>query len=172
VNPQTGIITTFAGTGQPGYSGDGKQASKARIGAPSAIDFDSEGNLYFADLTQHVVRKIDVNGIITTVAGTGISGFSPDGTPGTEAKLFKPLGIAVRPDGKVYFSDSRNNRVRTITKDGTLLTVAGSNIAGDAGDGGPAINARLNEPQGLALYGDDVLLISDHYNNRIKAVKL
>ena len=118
------------------------------------------------------MRKIDLNGIITTVAGTGVSGFSPDGTPALEANLFKPLGIAVMTDGTGYFSDSRNNRVRTITNTGLLLTVAGSEIAGDAGDGGPATKASLNEPQGLALYGDDVLLISDHYNNRIKAVKL
>ena len=72
----------------------------------------------------------------------------------------------------VYFSDSRNNRVRTIAADGTLQTVAGSCLAGDGGDGGLATEARLNEPHGLALYGDDVLLISDHYNNRIRAVKL
>ena len=172
VDPMTGIISTFAGTGQAGYSGDDGPATEARIGGPSAMDFDGDGNLYFADLTQHVVRKVDTAGTITTVAGTGKPGFSPDGTPALEARLFKPLGVAVTPNGAVYFSDSRNNRVRTITEDGTLRTVAGSDLPGDAGDGGPAAEASLNEPQGLALYGDDILLISDHYNNRIKAVKL
>ena len=172
VDPGTGIIQTFAGTGQAGYSGDGGPATEARIGGPSSIAFDRGGNLYFADLTQHVVRKVDAAGTITTVAGTGEPGYSPDGTPAIEAKLFKPLGVAVTAEGAVYFSDSRNNRVRTIAADGTLLTVAGSCLAGDGGDGGPATEARLNEPHGLALYGDDVLLISDHYNNRIRAVKL
>ena len=172
VDPRTGTIETFAGTGQAGYSGDGGPATGARIGGPSSIAFDRDGNLYFADLTQHVVRKVDAAGTITTVAGTGEPGYSPDGTPALEAKLFKPLGVAVTPEGTVYFSDSRNNRVRTIGADGTLQTVAGGDLAGDAGDGGPATRAKLNEPHGLALYGDDVLLISDHYNNRIRAVKL
>ena len=172
VDPMTRIVGTFAGTGQAGYSGDGGPATEAQIGGPSAIDFDGDGNLYFADLTQHVIRRIDTTRVITTVAGTGEPGFSPDGTPALKARLFRPLGVAVTPDGTVYFSDSRNSRVRTIAADGTLRTVAGSDVPGDAGDGGPATQASLNEPQGLALYGDDVLLISDHYNNRIKAVKL
>ena len=172
VDPLTGIITTFAGTGQAGYSGDGGPAAEARIGGPSAISLDGHGNLYFTDLTQHVVRKVDAPGTITTVAGTGEPGFSADGTPALEAKLFKPLGLAVTPGGTVYFSDSRNNRVRTIADDGTLRTIAGGDVPGDAGDDGPATEASLNEPQGLALYGGDVLLVSDHYNNRIKAVKL
>ncbi|MBI3942888.1 MAG: hypothetical protein HY326_07730 [Chloroflexi bacterium] len=168
----TGLITTVAGTGISGYSGDGGPAKKARIGVPAAIRFDAAGNLYFSDLTQHVVRKVDMAGIITTVVGCGKPGFSPDGTPAIEARLHKPMGLAVTGDGVVYVSDSRNNRVRRVASDGRLETVAGSDTPGDRGDGGSAVEASLNEPNGLCFYTPDILLICDHYNNRLKAVKL
>lgn len=168
----TGIVTTIAGTGIHGYSGDGGPATEARIGAPSAIRLDGAQNLYFADRDFHVVRKVDASGNISTIAGSGEPGFSPDGTPATEAMLWKPLGLEVSTSGDVFVSDSRNNRVRRIDRNGRLVTVAGSDEAGDAGDGSVATDARLNEPHGLRLYGDDTLLICDYYNNRIKAIKL
>jgi sugar lactone lactonase YvrE len=172
VDATSGIITTVAGTGLPGYSGDGGPANQARLGAPSAIRFDAAGNLYFADRAYHVIRKVDTEGIITTLAGCGEAGFSTDGTAALQARLNLPYGLAVAHDGTVYFSDSRNHRVRRITPDGRLETVAGSERAGDAGDGGPARQARLNEPHGLCFYGREILLISDHYNNRIKALRV
>ena len=172
IDAATGTITTVAGIGLQGYSGDGGPAIKARIGAPSAIRFDAAGNLYFSDGAYHVVRKVDTEGIITTVVGCGEAGFSPDGTPAREARLSRLWGLAVSADGVAYVSDSRNNRVRRVTLEGVLETVAGSAEPGDSGDGGPATEASLNEPRGLCLYGDDVLLISDHYSNRVKAVKL
>ena len=172
IDVDTGRISTVAGGGIQGYTGDGGPATEARIGSPSALRFDAKGNLYFSDLTHHVVRRVDTEGIIATVVGCGEAGFSPDGTPALEARLHKPLGLAVTGDGGVYVSDSRNNRVRRITAEGTLQTVAGSDEPGDAGNGGPAIEASLNEPHGLCFYGEDILLICDHYNNRIKAVKL
>ena len=172
IDPLTGLIHTYAGTGMSGFSGNGQLATKAQIGCASAIDFDGSGNLYFSDLTQHVIRKIDSSGVITTIAGTGKPGFSTDGTIAIKASLFKPMGIAVKNDGTVFFSDSRNNRVRSIEKDGSLITIAGSNLPGDSGDGGIATNAKLNQPTGLSLFDQNTLLISDHYNNRIKAVKL
>jgi hypothetical protein len=86
--------------------------------------------------------------------------------------LYKPLGLEVLSNGEVFVADSRNNRVRLIDKNGRLVTVAGSDEAGDAGDGGLATDARLNEPHGLRIYGNDILLISDYYSNRIKAIKL
>lgn len=172
IDVRTGIITTVAGIGLPGYSGDGGPATAARIGTPTAIRFDSDGNLYFADRAYHVVRRIDRGGTITTVAGRGHPGFSPDGTPASEALLDTPFGLAVAPDGTVYVSDSRNNRVRRVGRDGALETLAGGAQAGDAGEGGPARGARMNEPHGLCLYGEDVLLISDHFNNRLKAIRL
>ena len=172
IDAASGIITTVVGTGMAGYSGDGRSATKARIGTPTAIRFDRAGNLYFSDSVNHVVRRVDTAGVITTLAGTGEPGFSPDGTPACEARLHRPSGMTVGPDGVVYVSDTRNGRIRVIDADGNLQTVAGSETPGDAGDGGPATEASLNEPHGIRLFGDDILLISDHFNNRIKAVKL
>ena len=172
VDVDSATIRTFAGNGKHGYSGDGGPATEAQIGAAAAIRFDDAGSLYFADLTQHVVRKVARDGAISTVAGSGRPGFSADGTPAVEARLFKPMGLEVTGAGRVYFSDSRNNRVRTVSDDGTLQTVAGSEVPGYRGDGGNATDASLNEPHGLAFFGPDVLLISDHYNGRVRAVKL
>jgi sugar lactone lactonase YvrE len=172
IDARSGTITTVAGCGLPGYSGDGGAATAARIGSPSAIRFDAHGNLYFADAAHHVVRRVDSGSTITTVAGCGQAGTSPDGTPARAAMLDTPRGLALAADGTIYIADSRNNRVRRIAPDGTLETVAGGDQAGDVGDDGPATSARLNEPHGLCFYGPEVLLISDHFNNRVKAVKV
>lgn len=172
IDAASGIISTVAGTGIAGYSGDGGPATLARIGHPTAIRFDRQGNMFFADKAYHVVRKVDTSGTISTIAGCGRAGFSPDGSDALAAMLDTPYGLALSPRGLVYISDSRNNRVRRITGAGALETVAGSATAGDGGDGGPATAARLNEPHGLCFWGDDILLLSDHFNNRVKAVKL
>ena len=172
IDAETGVMTTVAGVGIQGYTGDGGPAIEARIGSPTAIALDGDGSLYFTDSAYHVVPKVDTRGTITTLAGTGEPGYSQDGTPAAEALLDQPRGVAVGLDGAVYISDSRNNRVRRIGEDGLIATVAGSGDGGDSGDHGPATDARLNEPHGLCLYGDDVLLISDHYNNRLRAVRL
>jgi len=165
-------IHTVIGVGRQGWSGDHGPASGARIGTPSSICFDVVGNLYFADLTQHVVRKVDTNGVITTLAGSGQKGFSADGTAAAESRIHRPFGVAVSSAGTVYFSEGRNTRDRQIAANGSLQTVAGGDEGGDSGDGGAATRARLNEPHDLCLYGDNILLFSDHYNNRIRAVKL
>lgn len=172
IDGATGKIKTVVGVGLNGYSGDDGLATKAKIGNPTAIRFDSEGNLYFSDSDYHVVRKVNKNGIISTVAGTGKSGFSPDGILAIEACLGRPYGLAIGVDNRVYVSDTLNNRVRRIGFSGVLETVAGSEVPGYSGDGGLAVSASLNQPHGLALYGDDILLISDHFNHRIRAVKL
>ena len=172
IDDATGTITTVAGTGIQGCTGDGGPAVEAKIGAPSAIRFDAAGNMYFADTANHVIRVVDTNGTIGTVAGTGQPGFARDGTPASEAALDTPWGLAVSPDGQVFVSDSRNNRVIRFEPGGAIETVAGGEQAGDSGDGGPATSARLNEPHGLCLLGDDVLLICDNFNNRIRAVRL
>ncbi len=172
IDRSSGIIDTVAGCGLPGYSGDGGPARQARIGAPTAIRFDVSGNLYFTDATYHVVRRVDCGGRITTVAGSGEEGFSPDGTPALMARIHTPYGLAIARDGTIYFSDRHNQRVRRIDGDGLLETVAGSGDGGDSGEGGSALASRLNEPHGLCLYGEDFLFISDHFNNRIKAVRL
>ena len=172
IDAATGMIESVAGTGTPGYSGDGGPAVEARVGAPTAIRFDGAGRLYFSDRDYNVVRRIDGQGIITTLAGTGDRGFSADGVPANRARLNEPGGLEVSCGGDVYVSDTGNNRVRRVASDGGLETVAGSGEAGDFGDGGPALGLGLNGPSGLRLYGADVLLVSDKYNNRIKAVRL
>ena len=172
VGASTGIIETVAGTGTPGYSGDGGPAVEARVGAPTAIRFDGSGNLHFSDRDHNVVRKIDGEGIISTIAGTGARGFSEDGTPADRAMLDGPWGLEVSAEGVVYVSDTGNNRVRRVDREGRLETVAGGPDAGDFGDRGPADVAGLNAPNGLRLYGNGVLLVSDRFNNKLKAVRL
>ena len=172
IDAVSGVITTVAGVGIQGYSGDGGPAVRARIGAPSAIRIDRAGNIYFSDTAFHVIRRVDPSGVISTIAGAGRPGFSPEGAPAAGSRIDHPWGLAVSRGGRIYFSDSRNNRVRQITPDGVLRTIAGGEEAGDEGDGGPATGARLNEPHGLCFYTEDVLLICDHYNNRIRAVRL
>ena len=172
IDAQTGIITTIAGVGIPGYSGDRGPATRARIGAPTAIRFDVAGNLYFTDRASHTVRRIDGEGIITTVVGRGQAGFTPDGEVATAAHIDTPYGLAIAPNGTLYFADSRNNRVRRVNSDGRLETVAGGEMDGDGGEGELAALAMLNEPHGLAWWGEGILLISDHYNNRIKAIRV
>jgi sugar lactone lactonase YvrE len=174
VDSATGIISTVVGTGIPGYTGDGGLATEARIGFPTAIRFDVEGNLYFSDSARSVVRKVDAKtGIIETVLGSGEEGYSLDGTPALEARLGKPYGMEISADGTTIFvSDTANCRVRAVDAKGELITIAGSDDGGDFGDGGPAVNALLNYPYGLRLYGDQILLICDLWNNRIKAVRL
>ena len=170
VDHASGLIETVAGNGTVGYSGDGGDARSARIGGPQSICFDEAGSMYFADAKCNVVRKVDSNRIISTMAGSGESGYSPDGTAATAARLNVPYGVAISAEGQVYFSDTGNNCVRRIRRDGTLETVAGSREGGDTD--GSAHACRVNAPQGICFYGSDILLISDRYNNKIKAVKL
>ncbi|MDE2822647.1 MAG: hypothetical protein OXK79_04000, partial [Chloroflexota bacterium] len=164
IDAQTGIIDTVVGTGLPGYSGDGGKASEAQISGVSSITFDEAGNMYFVDHNFHVIRRVDADGTITTIVGTGEQGFSPDGTQATEAKLDTPHRVAVSPDGTVYFTDSANHLVRRIAPDGTIETVAGSD--------GPYAETGLNTPYGLTFYGEDILLISEQFGHRIRALKL
>ena len=137
--------------------------------------FDAAGNLFFCDIGFNVVRRVDVEtGVITTVIGSGNGqGHSADGTPALQANLGTPHGVEVSADGStVYVSDTENFQVRCVGPDGLLRTVAGSDDGGDSGDGGPATSATLNYPYSLRLYGEDILLISDHWNNKLRAVRL
>ena len=165
------VAHDVAGIGLPGYSGDDGIAVKAKIGRPAGLFMMEDAGFYFADSTCHLIRRVDGNGIITTVAGCGEQGFSVDGTPAKEARLNRPQAVAVSTDGVVYFADTANHLVRRVDAAGNLKTVAGTK-GGYSGDGGPARAARLNEPFGLCFYGDDLLLISDHKNNRVRAVNL
>jgi len=163
-----GIITTIAGTGEGGYSGDGGPATSAQLTDPGGIAFDARGNLYMADYTS--VRKIDPSGTITTVAGTGRSGhFSGDGGPATEARL-SASDVALDASGNLYIADGDNHRVRKVDKDGIIHTVAGSGKEGNSGDGGSATRAALNEPSSIDFDGEGNLFILCHRTSVVRKV--
>jgi sugar lactone lactonase YvrE len=162
-----GIITTFAGTGEDRHSGDGGPATSAQLRDPGGIAFDTRGNLYVADYTS--VRKIDPSGTITTVAGTGELGFSGDGGPATEAKL-TAYDLALDHKGNIYICDLENQRIRKVDRDGIIHTVAGSGKKGYSGDRGPATNAALKDPWGIAVDREENVYIADHHNRVVRKV--
>jgi RHS repeat-associated protein len=165
-----GIITTIAGNGSYGYSGDGGPATAAMIFEPRGVAVTQDGNVYFADRENDRIRRIGPDGIITTVAGNGRHGYSGDGGPATAASLYSPLGVAVASDGSVYFSDNGNKRIRHIGPDGIITTVAGNGSRGYSGDGGPATAASLDSPLSVAVASDGSVYFSDIGNNRIRRI--
>lgn len=151
VDATTGIISTVAGTGAAGFSGDGGPATSAQLNTPYSIDFDGSGNLYIADRNNNRVRKIDTSGNISTVAGTGVSGYSCDGEPATSAVMWQPIGLTVDDNGTLYVAENSNHIVRKISSTGIITTIAGTGDFGDSGDGGPATSAELRGPIGIDL---------------------
>jgi sugar lactone lactonase YvrE len=225
----SGIITTIAGNGTQGFSGDGGPAAAAALNNPLGVAVDASGNLFFADSQNNRIRKVSASGIITTVAGNGPAGssggFSGDGGPATSAALYYPYGVAIGASGNIFIADTFNGRIRkvsassgiisTVAGNGTLgfsgdggpatsaalpgpygvavdvagnlfissgpniykvsasgiiTTVAGIDISGFSGDGGPAISAAFDSPYGVALDASGDLFIADSYNNRIREV--
>jgi hypothetical protein len=163
-------ITTVAGTGGTGYSGDGGPATSAQVWRPLGLAADAAGNLYICSWYGNWVRKVDTNGTITTVAGTGVAGYSGDGGPATLAKVNHPWGLAVDRLGNLYIGDRDNDRVRKVDPAGVITTVAGTGVAGYSGDGGPATQAMLYRPNALAMDTAGRLLIADGYNCRVRRV--
>jgi sugar lactone lactonase YvrE len=166
----SGTITTVAGTGVRGYSGDGGAATAARLNRPGAVAVDDSGRLYIADFGNNRVRRVDASGRITTVAGNGQQGFSGDGGRATRAKLKAPSGLALDAAGNLYIADSGNNRVRKVNRSGKINTVAGNGKGGFSGDGGKATKAKLNYPIGLALDNSHNLYVADSGNHRVRRV--
>ena len=167
----SGIITTVAGIGYCGYSGDGGPATSAELNRIVDVAVDGIGNLYIADRDNHRIRKVDTSGIITTVAGTGTYGFSGDGGPATSAQVNTPYCIAVDGVGNLYISDSNNHRIRKVNTSGVITTVAGIGGAGYySGDGGPATSAQLGNTYSVLVDGSGNLYIDDFDNCSIRKV--
>jgi sugar lactone lactonase YvrE len=166
----SGMITTFAGTGIAAFSGDGGLARNACLSYPSGIVFDAAGNMLVADQGNNRIRKIDTAGIITTIAGTGVAGFSGDNGPATLAELNEPWGLNLDSGGNIFFTDIVNERVRKIDTSGIITTVAGNGTAGYNGDNIPATSAELNFPRGVVLDNRGNLFIADTMNHRVRKV--
>jgi sugar lactone lactonase YvrE len=170
----TGVITTVAGTGQSGDGGDGGPAAAANLDHPRFLVVGSDGALIVADTGNYRVRRVDPNGMIRTIAGTGKRGYSGDGGPATAAQLDDPRGLALDADGTLYISNAEAvpmPSVRRVDPAGVITTIAGGHPAGYSGDGGPATAAALNVPRSIALWHSD-LYIADSDNNRIRHVDL
>jgi len=166
-----GTITSIAGNGTPSLSGDGGQATAAQLGNPYAVALDGAGDVFIADNQNAVVRKVGPTGVITTVAGNGVPGYSGDGGLATGAELNDPRGVAVASNGDIYISDAGNERVRKVDHStGVISTVVGNGVAGFAGDGGLATLAELNVPRAVALDATGNLYIADTANNRVRVV--
>jgi sugar lactone lactonase YvrE len=171
VTATTGLMTTVAGNGTQGYSGDNGPATSAAMGYPEGLALDASGNLYIADLLNGRIRKVAAaTGIITTVAGNGTVGYSGDNGPATSAGL-SPQGVAVDASGNLYIADASNGRIRKVAAaTGIITTVAGNGTYGYSGDNGPATSAQLNAPIGVSVDPSGNIYIADQSNNRIRKV--
>ena len=167
----SGNISTIAGTGTFGFSGDGGQATAAMLYSPTGVTLDSAGNLYIADTNSHRIRKVDPAGIISTIAGTGTPGFSGDGGPANAAQLNWPRIVALDGAGNLYITDSQNHRIRKVDASGTISTVAGTGTGGFSGDGSAPTSAQINAPRSIAVdSASRYIYIADTSNNRIRRI--
>lgn len=164
-----GAISTFAGSGTAGFSGDGGAAASASLNAPFSVAVDAAGNVYIAEFGNSRVRKVDSKGIITTVAGNGVSAYGGDGGPALSAQLNGPQGVAVDSAGNLYIADTANNRVRQVTPGGAISTIAGNGLAGFAADGVQSTNTQMGNPTGVAVDTFGNLYIADG-NARVRKV--
>jgi len=173
VTAETGKISTYAGNGTAGYTGDGELATAAELNSPDAVTLDNMGNLYIADAGNNRVRMVNPIGVISTVAGNGTGGYSGDGGPATAAELNTPQSVAVDPSGDIFIADSSNNVIREVSAaTGFISTAAGNDGVGGgySGDGGAAIAAEMSGPKYIALDAANSLYIADTNNNVIREV--
>jgi sugar lactone lactonase YvrE len=165
-----GTISTIAGNGTAGYSGDGGVALSAALYEPGDVAVDNDGQVYIADTLNSRIRRIDTKGVISTVAGNGQFGFSGDGGLATLAQLAFPTGITLAPNGDLVIADRQNNRVRRVDSGGIITTVAGNGVGASGGDGGPALAASINWPSAVAFDSNGDLLICAQQDHRIRKV--
>ncbi len=170
VDAASGDISTVAGDGTEGYGGDGGPATQAQLAFPRGVALDGAGNLYIADLRNHRIRKVDPAGVISTVAGDGALGYGGDGGPAAQAQLRFPQDVAVDAAGNLYIADGLNHRIRKVDPAGVISTTAGDGTRGYGGDGGPAVEAQLRSPQGVAVDAAGNLYIADTSNQSIRKV--
>jgi sugar lactone lactonase YvrE len=167
-------VTRVAGLGYDnpvqGFAGDGGPAARSSLNAPMGMARDAAGDLFIADSGNNRIRKIDPSGTITTVAGNGVAGFSGDGGPATSASLSGPIGVAVDGSGRLFITDTRNQRIRTVAPDGTISTLAGTGVAGFSGDGGPASAALVNYVWDITVDGAGAVFVADMNNNRVRRI--
>jgi trimeric autotransporter adhesin len=174
VTKSTGIISTVAGTGSSSYSGDGGLATSAKLYYPYGVAIDASGNIYIADAGNNRIRMVTKStGIISTVAGTGSSGYSGDGGLAISAQLYDPSGVAFDASGNIYIADTINHCIRMVTKStGIISTVAGTGSYGYSGDGGLATSTALRSPEGVAIDASGNIYIADTKNQRIRMFSL
>ena len=165
----SGVISTYAGTGISGFSGDGGPAKSAMLSYPTGLVFDSAGDLILADGVNNRIRMIDTTGKITTIAGTGAAGYTGDGGPALNATFNQPWDLTYDTKGNLYITDIGNCVVRFVNPSGIINTYAGNGTCGDGGDGGPATSANLNFPRGMVFAGGN-LYIADTVNHRVRKV--
>ena len=172
VTASTGVITTIAGTGYVGSSGDNGPATNATLYYPNAVALDGSGNVYIADSANNKIRRITGStGIITTAAGSGTAGYTGDNGLATSATLNDPFGVAVDSSSNVYVAEFYNNTIREVSAaTGVIATIAGTGTAGYSGDNGPATSAQLKYPFGVSVAGGGNVYIADYYNSRIRAI--
>ena len=167
---QLSIITTIAGNGTAGFSGDGGAATAAELNGPSDVFKDAAGNLYIADRGNNRIRKINTGGIISTIIGTGVAGYTGDGGSAATATLNGPNRVFVTGAGNIYIADQGNNVIRMVNGAGIISTIAGTGVAGFSGDGGAATSAKLSSPTGVAVDATGNVFISDLGNNRVRKI--
>ncbi len=166
----SGIISTIVGTGVAGNSGDGGPATAAQINGSPGLAVDAAGNIYFSDVTKNTIRKINTSGIVSTIAGCGLSGYMGDGGPATAARFNEPFGIAVDGAGNIYVAEYSNNCIRKVSAGGIVSTVTGALVTGYSGDGGPATSSKLNRPMSVVVDQNNEIYIGDHNNSVVRKI--
>ncbi|MCK9924970.1 serine/threonine-protein kinase [Frankia sp. AgPm24] len=166
----SGVITTVAGTGTAGYSGDGGPATAAQLNSAEKVAIGPDGSLYLSDYENHRIRKVDPAGIITTYVGTGTAGYTGAGGPATAARVDGPNDLVVASDGTLYFADLGSSTIQRVTPNGIITTIAGTGEKGYSGDGGPATAAKLNVPSVSLGTDGKTFYLADYNNNRVRRI--